>query len=80
MGDPNFPSLIDYGKCRQEETRIVSKGKLHGDQHAEIQALTTHAKKGKCKGIKFHDRKNKSGGSRPITRQNKNKKLTHSML
>ena len=45
----------------QEETRLAARGRIHGIQHEESEALTSHVKKGKGKGRKFRDKKDKGG-------------------
>ena len=65
------------GRLYHEETRPSTGGKLHGTQHEENQALTCHAKKGKNKGRKFHDKKYKGGISVPSLEQKKKKDLSH---
>ena len=49
-----------WADCIQEETRLAARGKLHGAQHEESQAITSYAKKGKGKEKKFHYKKDKS--------------------
>ena len=75
-GKPKLPKFDRiWAVCMQEETRLVARGRLHGTQHKENQGLTSHAKKGKGKGRKFHDKKDISGRSSPIPKQKKKKDL-----
>ena len=60
----------------QEETRLAARSMIHGTQHEESQALTSHVKKGKGKGRKFHDKKHKGGVPSPTSDQKK-KDLSH---
>ena len=55
----------------QEETQIALRGRIHDTQHKEIQSLTSHVKKGKGKGRKFHGNKGKVGRSSPTLDQKK---------
>ena len=49
---------------------------MHGSQHEESQALTTHAKKGKGKGRKNQGKKYKGGRLSPILEQKKKTDLS----
>ena len=64
FGQPKLP-MFDriWVVCMQEETRLVVRSRIHGTRHEEIQALTSHVKKGKGKGKKFHGKKGKGGRS-----------------
>ena len=64
---PKFDQL--WADCTQEEARLVARGRLHGSQHEESQALTTYAEKGKGKGRKKQGRKDKGERSDPIPKQ-----------
>ena len=50
--------------CMQEEKRLATRGRIHGTQHEESQALTLHVKEGKGKGKKFHGKKGKGKGKK----------------
>ena len=58
---PKFDWLWSY--CTQEETRLVARGKMHGPQNEESQALASHGRRGKGKGRKSLGRKSKGGRS-----------------
>lgn len=63
--------------CTQEETRLPARGKLHGSQHEEIQALAAHARRGKGKGRKNQGRKDKGESLDPFPEHKKKKDLSH---
>ena len=68
VGKPKLPKFDRiWVVCIQEETRLASGGRLHGIHHEESQALTSHIRKGKGKGIKFHGKKGKGGISSPTS-------------
>ena len=64
------------GYCTQEETRLAARGRLHGTQQEENQALTSHVEKGKGKERKYYGKKDKGERSSPIPEQKK-KDLSH---
>jgi len=72
---PKFDRL--WTDFTQEDTILEARGILHGTQHEENHALTSHAKKGKGKRRKFHGRKGKVEISSPNPKQKKNKDLSH---
>ena len=61
----------------QEEITLAARSRIHGTQHEESQALTSHVKKGMGKGRKFHGKKGKGGISTPTSDQKKKKVLSH---
>ena len=67
-------------QCRNSKKRRHQASTIDVDeeaQHEESQALTSHVKKGKGKGRKFHNKKDKGGRSSPILERKKKKDLSH---
>ena len=77
VGKPKLPKFDHiWGLCMQGETRLATRSNIHGTQHKESQALTSHVKKGKGKGKKFHGKNGKGGRSSPTSNQKKKKDLS----